>query len=214
SGECSLFDAHALFQFGVYLRDLDDPIRAYKEIKVDNEHKRTLKTILLWGSLERMVAYREYKDVLGFLPDPTTALAARIEAIKAREKGAEILVSDDLPSPSDLKEEEEEEAPKVQPEPPLPGIHQTRARLIIDAANMYECLLALEKPKEAKALMEMVTDFESTGESYAMFIEHANRLRLLDLAQSLADRGCALVPEDQIPIIQSMLLRGRHHLPK
>ncbi|MFT4648467.1 MAG: hypothetical protein ACI9X4_001692 [Glaciecola sp.] len=215
SGEASFFEAYALSQFGIYMRDMDDPIRAFNKIEADTEHKYALKSILMWNNLERMVAYRRYADILTHMPNPLQAMEARIAAIVALEKGVEpeaVSEALDIPRPPGAKTsaatEGDAKAPKVIPEAPLPGVRQTRRAMIIDASLLFECLVAIDKIDEAKVLMVKVTDFEPTGKTYSFFIERASRLKNKELIQEIADRGIERVPEDQIWIINNQVIRG------
>ncbi|MDF1838883.1 MAG: hypothetical protein P1V35_13515, partial [Planctomycetota bacterium] len=203
---------YALSRFGIFLRDMDDPMRAFNQLKADTKHKATLKTILLWNNLERMVAYRRYDDILRHLPDPKSAIEARMAAIVIKEKGLEMELQSDLPRPPGATKpaptEADSEIPKIQPERQLPGVKQARIPMVLDSALLYECLLATGKEDKAHELMVMVTDFEPTGNTYAMFIERTNRLGKIKIRTALAERGSERVPEDEIWRITNMVIRG------
>lgn len=208
-GEASNFEAYALTRFGLFLRDMDDPMRAFNQIVPDTKHKQTLKSILMWSNLERMVAYRRYHDLLEHLPKPLPVFKARLAAIVAIEKGSTVQQESELPRPpgasaGDSKTKE----PEIKPEVPLPGIVQTRAAVVQDAALFYECLAATGRLKQAEALMVLVTEFECSGRTYARFIERSNRLKNMDLSHAIASRGEERVPEDQIWHIKNMVIRG------
>ncbi len=209
AGKASPFEAYALSRFGVFLRDMDNATRAFNKIVPDTEHKKTLKSVLLWSNLERMVAYRRYHDLLEHIPNPLPIFKARMAAVVALEKGIKIKQEPDIPRPPGATEEpSKDEEPKIKPEAPLPGIVQTRPAMIQDAAFFYECLIALERMDDAEALMILITDFDPTGRTYARFIERTNRLRKMDISNAVAERGYERVPEDQIWRIRNMVIRG------
>jgi hypothetical protein len=217
SGEASMFEAYALSQFGVFLRDMDDPIRAFNQIEADTEHKYALKSILMWNNLERMVAYRRYADILTHLPNPLQAMNARMAAIEILEEGIDpkpTPETSDIPrppgaeTPAATEGEGDAKAPKVIPEAPMPGVDHARHAMAIDASLLFECLVAIDRVDDAKALMVKVTEFEPTGRAYGMFIERASRLKQKGLVQEIADRGTERVPEDQIWIIRNKVVRG------
>ncbi|MCP5023275.1 MAG: hypothetical protein GY930_16085 [bacterium] len=209
SGDASNLEAYALSRFGLFLRDMDDAIRAFNQITPDTKHKQTLKSVLMWSNLERMVAYRRYPDLLEHLPDPLPVFKSRLAAIVAIEKGDAVEQKSDLPRPPGAGDQDSKtKEAKVKPEVPLPGIAQTRNAMVQDAAFFYECLAATGRLKDAEALMILVTDFECSGRCYARFIERANRLKTMELANAIAQRGKERVPEDQIWRIDNMVIRG------
>ncbi len=209
SGKANHFEAYALTRFGVFLRDLDDPTRAFNQIVPDTDHKKTLKSVLMWSNLERMVAYRRYHDLLEHLPNPMPVFKARMAAVVALEKGVKIQQEPDIPRPPGATDEaSKDKEQKIKPEAPLPGIVQTRHAMTQDAALFYECLIALNRADDAEALMILITDFEPTGHTYARFIERTNRLKKMDISNAVADRGAERVPEDQIWRIRNMVIRG------
>ena len=218
TGESTAFEAYALSLFGMYLRDMDDAIRAFNQIKPDSKHKAQIKSILMWNNLERMVAFRRYADILEHLPDPQHAMERRMAAIVAIETGKDAQQTSDLPRPPGAQgagtEEGSDKAPKIQPETPLPGVLHTRSDMIVDASLLYECLLAIGKLEQAHNLMVKVTDFEPTGRCYAVFVERSNRLQLMELSHSVADRGAERVPEDEIWRIRNQVIRGTRGVKK
>ncbi|HPF15365.1 MAG: hypothetical protein H6830_03815 [Planctomycetes bacterium] len=220
AGKAKDFDAYMLVRMDQYLRDIDDPVRAFRNLKSEDPRKQSLRQVILWNDLESLVAFRHYPDVLDCVPDPKAAMAARIVAIEASKKGlAPAPSSQDMPRPPGVgpaKElagntdpaKSEDGIPKVAPERPIPGVRLVPDAMSLDGAFLYECLLAEKRLDDAKALMEMVTDYVPTGKAYSYFVERANRLEKYDVAIDVAKRGFERVPEGDVARIQATLKRG------
>ncbi|MEZ6021157.1 MAG: hypothetical protein R3F17_13995 [Planctomycetota bacterium] len=86
SGEGTVFDSHALALYGQYMRDLDDPTRACRQLKPTTAQAKLNRQVLLWNVLEYAIAYRSYDLALEVFPD--TEIARRLVALEIARKGS------------------------------------------------------------------------------------------------------------------------------
>lgn len=214
------FDAHMLARFGLWMRDQDDPMRAFRKMPRESAKAKALREVLLWNILERLVAYRHYEDILACIPDPKKAIAARFLSIEVKaQKDQPIQVDADMPRPPGVTQEPEAQEedqddpkrlwPKVAPERPMPGVSLDREDACYDASLLYECLLSMGRAQDGLDLMEMATEYMPTSTVYGFFIQRACRIERYDIAEGVAERAYTRVPVEDVPRVQAMLRRGK-----
>ncbi|MEZ6004187.1 MAG: hypothetical protein R3F33_08360 [Planctomycetota bacterium] len=218
SGEGTVFDSHALALYGQYMRDLDDPTRACRQLKPTTAQAKLNRQVLLWNVLEYAIAYRSYDLALEVFPDPNTEIARRLVALEIARKGS-AQGTTSMPRPPGVEPEEDAETdgpklPKVPPAIPLPGVRTDADGIAYDAALLFEVLVTQGRGTQANALMVMVTDYVPTADVYGYFIERAHRVQALELAQTIADRGTERVPEADVAKILATLKRTRPNKPR
>ena len=219
--EATEFDAHVLSRFGLWMRDQDDPMRAFRRLPKDNPKAQVLREALLWNNLERLVAYRHYDEILACIAKPQEAIASRFLAIEIQSKRDQpVQVDSDMPRPPGVADETpeskeskterpEDRWPKTAPARPIPGVSMDPEDACYDAALLFESLLSMGRGTEAQALMEMATDYQPNSTVYGFFIQKACRVEAYTLAEEIANRGYERVPEREIPRVQGMLRRGK-----
>lgn len=84
---------------------------------------------------------------------------------------------------------------------------QERARVVDDAVDYYETLLAKGRGADARKMLELVAGKVPTGRVYCSFMERSSRLELYELSVKTAEMGLAAVSGKGRGLIESQLLR-------